>query len=186
MRSTLLAALAAFFLLALPSVQAAPPKACWDHADNDGDGLIDFPADPGCDSRKDTDEFNAPPPGPAVLRDAVVLINFTNDQSQPYTVAEARTVAFDGPTSTAAFYQETCSAGGRCRIRMIPATRSPGRTLLELWLSARGSTSIPTTTSCRSSGRVLLRAGSTHALGRFTTATSRCIHSRTSSDISST
>lgn len=48
-----------------------------------------------------------PPPSPvAVTRDAVVLINFTNDQSQPYTNAQARAVAFDGPTSAAAFYLE--------------------------------------------------------------------------------
>lgn len=38
-----------------------PPSltACQDGIDNDGDGLIDFPADPGCDSSQDTDEYNA-------------------------------------------------------------------------------------------------------------------------------
>ncbi len=34
--------------------------ACGDGLDNDGDGLIDYPADPGCTSTSDTDEFNAP------------------------------------------------------------------------------------------------------------------------------
>ncbi|MFA6486673.1 MAG: hypothetical protein WCT40_04930, partial [Candidatus Magasanikbacteria bacterium] len=33
--------------------------ACSDGNDNDGDGLIDFPADPGCISAKDTDEYNS-------------------------------------------------------------------------------------------------------------------------------
>jgi hypothetical protein len=38
----------------------APPKAaCGDGLDNDGDGLIDFPADPGCASADDDDETNA-------------------------------------------------------------------------------------------------------------------------------
>jgi hypothetical protein len=36
--------------------------ACRDLGDNDGDGRIDFPADPGCTSREDDDEFDAPPP----------------------------------------------------------------------------------------------------------------------------
>lgn len=47
-----LLALGVFLLLGV-GAQAAPPRACSDHADNDGDGLIDYPADPGCDSRKD-------------------------------------------------------------------------------------------------------------------------------------
>jgi len=57
-------AFAAFFLLVGvgSSVQGAPPmRACSDQIDNDGDGKIDYPADPGCDSKNDRDEFNAPP-----------------------------------------------------------------------------------------------------------------------------
>jgi uncharacterized repeat protein (TIGR01451 family) len=34
---------------------------CSDGIDNDGDGKIDFPADPGCSSTQDNDEFNALP-----------------------------------------------------------------------------------------------------------------------------
>ncbi len=41
-----------------------PPAACADGLDNDGDGLVDFPADPGCASSSDTDETDAPPPPP--------------------------------------------------------------------------------------------------------------------------
>jgi parallel beta-helix repeat protein len=41
---------------------SAAAKACNDGMDNDGDGLIDYPADPGCISKVDNDEFNAPPP----------------------------------------------------------------------------------------------------------------------------
>ncbi len=44
------------------AVPPPPPPACSDGADNDSDGLTDYPADPGCSSSSDTDEFNAPPP----------------------------------------------------------------------------------------------------------------------------
>jgi hypothetical protein len=44
---------------------AAPPvRACSDGIDNDGDALVDFPADPGCANAKDRDEFNEPEPPP--------------------------------------------------------------------------------------------------------------------------
>jgi hypothetical protein len=36
------------------------PRACSDRVDNDGDGLIDYPADPGCRNIWDRDEYNAP------------------------------------------------------------------------------------------------------------------------------
>jgi len=40
---------------------AVPGKpACKDGKDNDGDRLIDYPADPGCSSAEDRDEYNAP------------------------------------------------------------------------------------------------------------------------------
>ncbi len=35
------------------------PKQCGDNIDNDNDGLVDFPQDPGCVSTQDNDEFNA-------------------------------------------------------------------------------------------------------------------------------
>lgn len=37
--------------------------ACADGIDNDGDGKIDYPADPGCSSASDNDETDLPPPG---------------------------------------------------------------------------------------------------------------------------
>lgn len=39
----------------------ATPKVCEDGVDNDGDGLTDHPADPGCSSPDDADESNPPP-----------------------------------------------------------------------------------------------------------------------------
>ena len=34
-------------------------RQCNDGKDNDGDGLIDYPADPGCSSRRDNSELNS-------------------------------------------------------------------------------------------------------------------------------
>ena len=41
-----------------PTPTNPPSSACSDGVDNDGDGLVDFPDDPGCDSKSDNDEFN--------------------------------------------------------------------------------------------------------------------------------
>lgn len=38
-----------------------PPPACTDGVDNDADGLIDYPQDPGCTDVADPDESNPPP-----------------------------------------------------------------------------------------------------------------------------
>lgn len=76
-------------------VPPPPPAAvCSDGADNDGDGLIDFPEDPGCESGDDGDETDpprceAPQPGQAValdgcaVGDTIVLrgVNFDFDKS---------------------------------------------------------------------------------------------------------
>lgn len=59
--------LALFFLLfavVIGSASAVAKPACNDGRDNDGDGLIDYPADPGCYGNGDRDEYNAPPPPP--------------------------------------------------------------------------------------------------------------------------
>jgi hypothetical protein len=40
------------------------PSQCYDHVDNDSDGFIDFPADPGCTSRTDNSEIDPVPPPP--------------------------------------------------------------------------------------------------------------------------
>jgi len=44
-----------------PVPTPAPLSACSDGLDNDGDGFIDYPADPGCDDANDNDEFNQAP-----------------------------------------------------------------------------------------------------------------------------
>lgn len=44
---------------------------------------------------------------PGVKTVAVLLVNFTDDPSQPWTAAQARSVVFDGTTSVNAFYQDS-------------------------------------------------------------------------------
>ena len=46
----------------------APVYACSNGADDDGDGKVDYPADPGCASTTDNDEYNAPAPPPPPRR----------------------------------------------------------------------------------------------------------------------
>ncbi len=43
-----------------PPAVVVPASTCGDGLDNDGDGVIDFPADPGCSSLDDTDETDPP------------------------------------------------------------------------------------------------------------------------------
>jgi acid phosphatase type 7 len=50
--------------LLVETIPTTSPPACSDGLDNDGDGLTDHPADPGCTSVSGTDESN-PPPAPA-------------------------------------------------------------------------------------------------------------------------
>jgi hypothetical protein len=45
-----------------PTPAPAPASQCADTIDNDGDGKIDYPADPGCSSAADTDETDPAPP----------------------------------------------------------------------------------------------------------------------------
>lgn len=66
-----------------------PPAAkCADGIDNDGDGKIDYPADPGCGSAADDDEADVlpppPPPGNEVL----------SDVADTYTDSGVRTTNF--------------------------------------------------------------------------------------------
>ena len=47
-----------------PPPPPAPVYACSNGADDDSDGKVDYPADPGCASTTDNDEYNAPAPPP--------------------------------------------------------------------------------------------------------------------------
>jgi sulfatase-like protein len=60
--------------LVVETAPAPPAPACSDALDNDSDGLIDFPADPGCTDANDTDETDQSQERPNVL------IIMTDDQ----------------------------------------------------------------------------------------------------------
>lgn len=47
-----------------PPPPPPPSFECSDGIDNDSDGVIDYPADPGCSDAQDTDETDPPPPPP--------------------------------------------------------------------------------------------------------------------------
>ena len=55
--------------------------ACNDGIDNDGDGLIDFPEDPDCDSAADTDEARVPRCADGLDNDGDGFIDFGEDPS---------------------------------------------------------------------------------------------------------
>ena len=62
--------------------QPPPAAQCDDGLDNDGDGLTDFPADPGCTDASDDDETDAPPVAQCadgIDNDKDGLIDFPDD-----------------------------------------------------------------------------------------------------------
>ncbi len=75
-----------------PEPTPDPSSACSDGIDNDGDELIDFPNDPGCNSTSDDDEFNETSSG-EVSADVFVnddwgtgycaQVTVTNDSTSP-------------------------------------------------------------------------------------------------------
>ena len=56
-RAILITSILVVALLAVIFVNAAP-KQCNDGLDNDGDGLTDYPNDPGCTGNSDNNENN--------------------------------------------------------------------------------------------------------------------------------
>ena len=53
--------------LLVETIPTTSSPECSDGQDNDGDGLTDYPADPGCTSVSDTDETDPPPGGEKVI-----------------------------------------------------------------------------------------------------------------------
>lgn len=65
----------------IPTPEPTPPPsfACSDGVDNDGDGLTDFPSDPGCASEIDNDEFDEPSD-----EDVVAEVTINDDWGEGY------------------------------------------------------------------------------------------------------
>ena len=65
---------------AQPVEVVAPTLICSDGLDNDGDGLIDFPADPGCTGTDDGDETDPPQCSDGKDNDGDGLVDFPADK----------------------------------------------------------------------------------------------------------
>lgn len=89
-----------------PAVTPPPPKPqCSDSADNDGDGLTDYPADPGCSGATDNDETNAPPPPPT---GTVINVSGTVSGS---TLSQQISQAPSGPVTVRGAFSPTVTGG---------------------------------------------------------------------------
>ncbi|MEZ4399059.1 MAG: hypothetical protein R3B06_03525 [Kofleriaceae bacterium] len=119
-----------------PGAAVCAPVACNDGVDNDGDGLADYPADPGCQSPTDADEADACPSGPGcpvcangVDDDGDGLIDFPadpgcaaasdDDEASPSCAAESDPLlTVDAPHATGTTvgatndFAPTCTNGG--------------------------------------------------------------------------
>jgi len=89
-------------ILAVALVVAPPPsRHCKDGNDNDGDGLVDWPADPGCSSKNDRTETDA----------ALVCDNDQDESDDADTLADFRVSGGD-PGCTSA--TDTSEVDGQC------------------------------------------------------------------------
>jgi hypothetical protein len=70
------------------AIQTTYNAACNDSIDNDADGKIDYPADPGCASAADENEVNQAPSTPTTVRTPVTTIPITTIRDQP-TISSA-------------------------------------------------------------------------------------------------
>lgn len=63
-----------------PAEVVAPVSICADGQDNDGDGLVDYPNDPGCSAADDGDETDPPQCSDGKDNDGDGLVDFPNDK----------------------------------------------------------------------------------------------------------
>jgi uncharacterized protein YkwD len=103
-----------------PPPPPAPSYACSNGADDDADGKVDYPADPGCTSTTDNDEYNAappPPPAPSYAcsngadDDGDGKVDYPADPGCTSTVDNDEYNAAPAPTPTPVPTQPACSNG---------------------------------------------------------------------------
>jgi hypothetical protein len=87
-----------------PPAPPPAPEACGDGQDNDADGKVDYPNDPGCTSLSDTDEYNAAAPPPpntcsVTISPGANVATAFNALSAGQTLC-LRTGTYGGPTVT--------------------------------------------------------------------------------------
>lgn len=106
-------------------------KQCSDLKDNDGDGLVDYPTDPGCTSAADDDEFNSPPPPPPAIcsdgadNDGDGKIDYPADPGcASATDSDETDPVTPPPTGSANLWVD--SNGGTCLRSATPASYADG------------------------------------------------------------
>jgi hypothetical protein len=104
-----------------PPPPPPPASACADGIDNDGDGTIDFPADPGCTSASDTDETD-PVVQPITLGETTILPNADSGNGN-LLVAQSAVLSQAKTIQSLSFYVTT--TGGKLRLGIYDAT-GPG------------------------------------------------------------
>lgn len=77
-----------------------PPLECSDGTDNDGDGAIDFPADPGCTAASDGSEAPDPPsPAPGGGQVVMAVGDFTSSATDSEALAVRDLIAAQNPAA---------------------------------------------------------------------------------------
>lgn len=122
---------------AVYSYTLAQFPACSDKIDNDSDGKIDSPADPGCSSPTDTDETDPPPPPPPLKLSAgrpsamagparagaafTVAMTVTRSDGKPFTGAVSCKAKAGAATVRAA--GRAVAGAARCTMRLPKAAK---------------------------------------------------------------
>jgi len=91
------------------------PAACADGMDNDGDGRIDYPFDPGCTAREDADETN-----PVPLPQCADGIDNDGDGTIDYPMDTGCTAASDNDESCTQFGMDASYIGCVSRPSVLP------------------------------------------------------------------
>ena len=114
-----------------------PATACSDGADNDGDGRVDYPADPGCSSSTDTDETDLPACSDQADNDGDAKVDYPADPGcssptdtdeadppppPPGTVPSVRSTSFataNGPSSSLVIPKPSGTAAGDLLLAIV-------------------------------------------------------------------
>jgi len=148
----------------VPEEPPPPAVACGDGLDNDSDGKIDFPADPGCSSATDTDETDAPPPPAPTVSLTAQPTNPTTATSASFSWSSTNSTGFtcklDAATASACtspqsytglaigshtFVVTATGAGGSAQATAtwtIETTPPPPSGVANLWVDTNGGTCV--------------------------------------------
>jgi hypothetical protein len=117
-----------------------PSYQCSDGADNDGDGLVDYPEDPGCSSTSDNDEYNAPPQSyqcsDGVDNDGDGLIDYPED---PGCLSTSDNDEYDAPPSNTDEIIEAESGNLTSPIQTVSSSEASGHAYIQTETAGSGT-----------------------------------------------